>query len=231
MTLYETISARRQVRKFNSTPLEQQTLDDILKVVREAEQLDGQQARFEIASANAITGGAVAPHYILSYCDHTNAGKANVGYVLQKADLYIQSLLLGSGWFMGPKPADSDKNFCIALAFGRTSIPMRESPDEFKRLPIEDISPSDNTVAQAVRLAPSSMNSQPWKLDFEDGKVIIHDSGRGLMRVVLRDKLNKIDTGIAARHAVTALEHDGKRIIAARANENGKAFQIEISYE
>lgn len=46
MTLYEAIHARRQVRQFNNTPLEKQTLEDILKYVSEADQLSGQNARF-----------------------------------------------------------------------------------------------------------------------------------------------------------------------------------------
>jgi hypothetical protein len=124
--------------------------------------------------------------------------------------LYIQSIGLGSGWFMGVQPKNKKENHCITLAFGNTETPIRKSPDEFKRLAIEEISQADNTVSHAVRLAPSAMNSQPWKLEFDDGKVVVKDFGRGVMRVMLRNKLNKIDIGIAVRHAVTALENDGK---------------------
>lgn len=231
MTLYESIYMRRQVRKFNSKPLEKKTLEDIFKCVSEAEQLVNQCAKFEIASAEDVSGGVSAPYYLLSYCDDSSAAYANVGYVLQKADLYIQSIGLGSGWFMGLKPIKNNEKFCISLAFGNTDVPMRNGPDEFKRLPIEKIGLVDNLVAGAVRLAPSAMNSQPWKLEFEDGKVIIKDFGRGVMRVVLRNKLNKIDIGIAARHAVLALMQEDKKVtdIAPRATE--KEFEIEIIYE
>ncbi|MDR2854891.1 MAG: hypothetical protein LBV40_01880 [Methanomicrobiales archaeon] len=230
MTLYETIYVRRQVRKFNMTPLEQQTVDEILNFVSEADQLAGQHARFEIASANDVSGGKPAPHYVVSYCDDTSAAYANVGYVLQKVDLYMQSKGLGSGWYAGAKPKVHSENHCIALAFGRTDTPTRKDPAEFKRLPIEKISPIDNMVAKAVRLAPSAMNSQPWRLEFEDGKVMVKDIGRGLMRVVLRNKLNKIDIGIAARHAVIALEEEGKEITSIIPKITGKTFEVEISY-
>lgn len=231
MTLHETIYMRRQVRKFNSTPLKKHILDDIFKYVSEAEQLSGQSVNFEIASVEAVNGGISAPHYLLSYCDTSSAAYANVGYILQKADLYIQSIGLGSGWFMGPKPIKDNENFCIALAFGNTDIPMRKSLNEFKRLPIEKISTLDNEISKAVQLAPSAMNSQPWKLEFEDKKVIIKDFGRGVMRMVLRNKLNKIDIGIAARHATIALKQEGKKVISIVPNELGKEFTIEISYE
>lgn len=230
MTLYETIYARRQVRKFNNTQLEKQTLEDILKCVSDSKQLDGQHARFEIASAEDVSGGS-APHYLLSYCDDSSAAYANVGYVLQKADLYIQSIGLGSGWFMGPKPINSSEDFCIALAFGNTDISMRKGIDEFKRLPLEKISAIDNAVARAVRLAPSAINSQPWKLEFEDKKVIVKDCGRGVMRVVLRNKLNKIDIGIATRHAVLALKQEGKKVIGVVPSSMEKEFAVEIICE
>lgn len=230
MTLYETIYTRRQVRKFNNTKLEKQTLEDILKCVSESEQLAEQHARFEIVSAGDVSGGS-APHYLLSYCDDSSAAYANVGYVLQKVDLYIQSIGLGSGWFMGPKPINSSEDFCIALAFGNTDIPMRKDQDEFKRLHLEKISAVDNVVARAVWLAPSAMNSQPWKLEFEDEKVVVKDYGRGVMRVILRNKLNKIDIGIATRHAVLALEQEGKKVTDVVSSTMGKEFVVEIIYK
>ncbi|WP_313180854.1 nitroreductase family protein [Lacrimispora sp.] len=231
MTLYETIFVRRQVRKYNKAPLEKKTLENILQYATEADQLVGQYAKFEIASADAVNNGQSAPYYLLSYCDDSNAAYANVGYVLQKANLYIQSIGLGSGWFMNPKPKDNKGNYCIALAFGGTDIPVRKNLDEFKRLPVKEISQIDNAVARAVRLAPSAMNSQPWKLNFEDGKIIIKDLGRGIMRVMLRNKLNKIDIGIAARHAVTALEQDGEKVTGIIPKTKGKEFKVEILYE
>lgn len=28
------------------------------------------------------------------------------------------------------------------------------------------------------------LNSRPWKLDFQNGKIIIHDAGRGMKRII-----------------------------------------------
>lgn len=230
MTLYEAIYARRQVRKFNSTPLEKQMLHDILKCVSEAEQLTGQSAGLEIVSADAVNGNS-APHYLLSYCDNSGAAYANVGFVLQKVDLYIQSTGIGSGWFMQVQPKEKSENYCIALAFGTTDMPTRKNEDEFKRLSVDKISPSDNAIARAVRLAPSAMNSQPWKLEFADGKVVVKDVGRGIMRAMLKSKLNKIDVGIATRHAMVTLENEGKKVTGIVPKATGKEFEVVISYE
>lgn len=230
MTLYETIYQRRQIRKFSETRLDQQTLNLIREFLEQTECLSGQQGRFEIVPADRVNGNQGAPYYILSYCESNAAAYANVGYMLQKADLYIQSLGLGSGWFMSAKPKDGSTDFCIALAFGKTDIPLRKSISEFKRCAVTEISSQKNAVAEAVRLAPSSLNSQPWKLRFEQGKLTIEDAGHGIKRVILKNKLNKIDVGIAARHAVLALEQDGKTIVGAVPKETNKKFEIEISY-
>ena len=230
MTLYETICTRRQVRKFREEPLEKQILDDIFKVVSETDQVTGQHATFEIVPADAVSGG-LAPHYLLGYCDSNSAAYANVGYILQKADLYIQSIGLGSGWFAGIKPKEKSSHFCIGLALGSTDMPMRTEIAEFKRLAVMEISTVDNPVARAVQLAPSAMNSQPWKLEFEYEKIVVRDVGRGLMRMLLRNKLNKIDIGIAARHTVIALENEGKTVSGIHVNEAGKDFELEIMYK
>lgn len=230
MALYETIYMRRQVRNFSDTPLDLQTLEAIFNYTLDTVQIDGQKAKFEIMSAAEVSGGS-ALHYLLGYCENSNAAYVNIGYVLQKTDLYIQSMGLGSGWFMGVKPKAKRDNHCITLAFGNTDISMRKNATDFKRLPVEKISPIDNAIAQAVLLAPSAMNSQPWKLEFTDGKVIVKDIGRGLTRFILRNKLNKIDTGIAVRHAVTAIEHEGKTVTTIIPKTVGKDFEVEIIYK
>ena len=70
-----------------------------------------------------------------------------------------------------------------------------------------------------------------WLLGFDDGKVVVKECGRGLMRVMLRGKLNKIDVGIAARHAVTALEQEGKKVVATAPKVVDKRVEVEITYE
>lgn len=230
MTLYEAIYSRRQVRKYNSDPLEKQVIQDIFNCVTEADQLTGQNAVFEIVSVEAVNGGNGAPHFLLGSCDDNFSSYANVGYVMQKADLYIQSIGLGSGWFMSAQPKDKRKNHCITFAFGATDTPIRKSAEDFKRLPLNEICDADTMAARAVWLAPSAMNSQPWQFKTDNGKVIIHDKGRGAMRMLLKNKLNKVDVGIAARHAVTALTNEGKTVSGVVPVMDGKEFTIQILY-
>lgn len=231
MTLYETISARRQVRSFRPDPVDEAVLDRVRVCLRDAERLSGCQGRFEVAAADTSGGSHGAPWCVFSYCEEDPVAYANAGYVLQKADLLLQSLGLGCGWFMDLKPIQPDARFCIGLAFGHTDEPLRTGEIQFKRHPLGEICTEENDVSRAVRLAPSSLNSQPWTVEFGDHTVLLREKGRGLVRLILRGKLNKIDLGIAARHAALALEHQGKRITQALPKVEGGRLEITIRYE
>jgi hypothetical protein len=150
--------------------------------------------------------------------------------VLEKADLYIQSIGLGSLWLGMGKPKEKEDKFCIMLAFGNTSLPMRKNVAEFNRLPIAKISNENNAVARTVRYAPSAQNSQPWELWFGEGNMVIRYKGRGLFQQILKKKLNKIDIGIATRYAELALQDEGKSITSITATSDKKNFEIEIQY-
>ncbi|MDR0356775.1 MAG: hypothetical protein LBH63_00125 [Clostridiales Family XIII bacterium] len=229
MTLYEMIEKRRSVRRYSESFPSNAAVDKIESFIEDTEQLPGQNAWFEVVSSDTIKS-PVAAYSILAYCEAGDAAYANVGYVLQKADLYIQSLGLGSLWLGMGKPKEEKADFCIMLAFGETDVPMRNGASSFRRLPLKKLTNEDNTVARAVRLAPSAQNSQPWEMRFEQDLMILRCVGRGVFRQVLQKKLNKIDLGIAARHAEIALRNDGKTIESVTPKSDGKAFEIEIRY-
>lgn len=228
--LYNTIFTRRAVRKFDLTPLESSTLSDIEKFITDIKQLDGQNVRLKISSINDVKGGS-APHYILAFCENNDSAYSNVGYVLEKVDLYIQSIGLGSVWLGMAKPNKKENDYCIMLAFGRTDVPIRNGSQDFNRLAIDEISNSDNCIAAVARLAPSAVNTQPWKLHFEDGKVTVKYFGRGMMKLILKKKLNKIDMGIITRFIEVTLDQEKKEIISIMPKTAEKCFEIEISYK
>ena len=229
MTLHDTIFSRRAVRKYDMAPLDASVIADIQSFIDSMTQIDGQRAKFEIVEADKVNN-SIAPHYILAYCENSDSACANVGFCLQAADLYIQSIGLGSLWLGMAKPNSNDADYCIMLAFGASDVPFRKNESEYERVPLSKISSEDNGISRAVRLAPSAINTQPWKLEFEPGKVIVEYFGRGIMKLIVKKKLAKIDVGIATRHAVAALEHEGKTVQSVRPAADRKVFGIEVVY-
>ena len=230
MTLYETIFARRSVRSYDMMALDSAELTEIQAFIRATKQLEGQCTRLEIVTADRVKND-IAPHYIFAYCATDDRAYMNVGYVLQNVDLYLQGSGYGSLWLGTVKPNEPDDDFCIMLAFGKTNMPLRSDTREFKRLPIGDISNIDNSIAQAARLAPSAMNSQPWKIDFVGGKVTIRYFGRGIAKRILKNKLSKIDLGIVTRHVEVALLNEGRVVQTIGPLIDKKGLAIEIVYQ
>jgi len=228
MTLYETIFIRRAVRKYDMTPLDENTLSEIRAYLNEIKQLDGQNARFEIANADKLKSVA-SPHAVLAYSEETDAALCNIGYTLQTLDLYLQSKGYGSLWMGMGKPAEPGADYRILLAFGKTDVPSRSGEADFKRKPVLEISNEDNAIARAARLAPSAVNFQPWKLDFSPRNVTVRYNGKGIGKL-FAGKYQKIDLGILLKHAELALAYEGKTVTEITSSGNGKNFAVTVTY-
>jgi nitroreductase len=228
--LYKTIFTRRSVRSFDRLPLGSEVLGVLQHFILTVNQLDGADAQFEIVDSAEVTDKR-APHYVLAYCKATTAEFVNVGYALQKIDLYLQSMGFGTLWIGQEKPKDAtkQKDFCIMLGFGSTEVPMRRNPNDFKRLYVDEISNKNCAIAHAARLAPSAMNSQPWMLDFheEEHVIVVNYVGRGEMKAALKKKESKIDLGIVTRHIELALRNDGHRVKEISVNESEPSISVE----
>lgn len=212
MIPYEIIFKRRQVREFNSEPLDQAVLDDVVEFANSVKQLEGQNVRFKLVGANDMSNPNSAPYYLVSYCDDNYFAYINAGYVMEEVNLYMQSKGIASGFFYDLSEKEPEGNSSITLVFGNADVPMRESEEEFDRLPLSEISNSDNEVARAIRLSPSAHNAQPWNLEFSDGKVVIKEIDRGDPTLMMGLMMHKFSIGLATRHAVFALNHEGKTV-------------------
>ncbi|MDR1328163.1 MAG: hypothetical protein LBK23_01000 [Oscillospiraceae bacterium] len=228
MTLYETIFARRSVRQYDAAPLDADPLAEIQNYIGGAKQLPGQSAQFEIADADRLKGG-FAPHAILAFAGDSDLSLVNVGYTLQGADLWLQSIGYGSVWCGMASPKEQAPDYRILLGFGKTDVPLRRGEGDFKRKKISDASNADNAVARAARLAPSAVNFQPWRLVFEDGKVTVAANVRGVGKL-LPGRLYLYDLGIALKHVEVALEHEGKTVTSFTPRGSGKTFAVEAAF-
>jgi nitroreductase len=236
MDLYSPIFTRHAVRDFDSSALDQSTIDAILDLASQAGTIDGHRVGVALATANEVKGSS-APYHLLAFSRPDDAGWASAGYVLQKADLAIQAQGLGSHWVGLAKPKTKREDFAILLAFGPTSEPPRAA-DDFKRIDLAEIidpaatglSDQDQALAEAVRLAPSGMNDQPWRIQFGPGLVRLIHQPRGAMSMILAKKMDKISLGIAARHAAVTLAHQDRPATAVKAATAGGRFAIELAY-
>ncbi|MDR0820901.1 MAG: hypothetical protein LBN40_00340 [Oscillospiraceae bacterium] len=228
MNSYETIFTRRSVRQYDAAPLRSAELADIQAAIDGAKQLPGQTGRFIIVNSDKLKGTS-APHAILAHGEDTDAALSNIGYVLSSLDLHLQSNGYGSIVMGMAKPTEPAADYRILLAFGNTSVPIRNGEADFKRRGVSDISNEDNAVAHAARLAPSAVNFQPWKLEFSPGKVTVKYTPKSIGKL-LAGKTQKFDIGIITKYVELALEHEGKTVTAVTPVGTGKNFRLEVVY-
>jgi nitroreductase len=103
-----------------------------------------------------------------------------------------------------------DPNLIIGIAFGKPSEPATRKPEDFKRKPLAEIAKGTDQRFEAVRLAPSGMNGQPWYFVVDGGKIHVYykRSLGGLAGKLY--SLTSLDVGIALAHLDVASEHEGK---------------------
>jgi len=162
-----------------------------------------------------------APHVLVVIVGaEGQAAQAHAGYVGEAATLEATRQGLASCWvggFFDPRKAarltdlDEQESVVAVVPIGyakpdlsRTERTMRRLAHAHNRKPLEDIAPGNTdwpdwarAAAECVRIAPSAMNRQPWRLRCDGGALVIaRDNIMESPRVT-----KALDCGIAMLHA------------------------------
>jgi nitroreductase len=229
--LYQTIYKRKSIRKYEQTKLSQAQLQDIEDFLNEAELLDP-EIKFEtkIVDSDAVKSliPIKAPHYLQFFSEAKGDYLLNAGFILQQLDLYLSNNDLGSCWFGMAKPkkeiiAESDLEYVITLVFGNSKEENhRDSIEDFDRKSLSEIKKGENhyDLLEAVRLAPSATNGQPWYFVSEKDQIHLYQIEPNFIKKFFYEKMNKIDMGIALAHLWLAADQHNKKIEIEKLKES-----------
>ncbi len=207
MTLQEMIYKRKSCRSFTNAPVEESVIRKIRAFPLKPLYPDIQVcwdivSRVEIKCICPWT----TPQLITVYSQEKDGYLENVGFLFQQMDLYLQSLGLGVCWLgmgkMNPKTAQGKDGmrFVIMLSFGHPKgEPLRQDGKGFKRKSLTQISDREDPRLEPARLAPSSVNSQPWYFSHAGDTIHVYCTRKGM-----ESCLNRIDMGIALAHLYVA---------------------------
>jgi len=145
----------------------------------------------------------------------------NVGFIGQQLDLILQSQGIATCWWGMKKPKKEFKQvdglncFITMMAGMPTKDEVRKYPDGFKRKAAVDIiiggAESDKYI-EAVRVAPSAVNRQPWLIEKVGDKYnLFLKKSSNPLDLIIGDMRN-IDLGIAAAHLFVQAKADGKEV-------------------
>lgn len=203
MTLQEMIGKRKSCRSYTGVPVDAAILEKIKAFSMKP--LDPEiKVHWEIVERKQVKCICpwTTPQLIAIYSEKKEGYLENAGFLFQQMDLYLQSLGLGACWLgMGKMhsktaPDVPGMEFVILLAFGNPEGEhLRSDLAAFKRKGLEQISDSLDTRLESARLAPSSVNSQPWYFTHEEDALHVYCAKNSMLAF-----MNRIDMGIALAH-------------------------------
>lgn len=223
--LYPFIAKRKSVRSFSQEPVEQVVMDELVDFLSGQEmpvpEIDWDFDTLpytDMVSIGAREPGVKAPHYLVLRAEKVYYSLQNSGYLGALASLWLSWKGLGACW-QGNVTVMEDfpgvLTYVAAVAFGVPSEePLRNGPSDFDRNPLGKMTLGDfdgdmGQIAEAVRLAPSSMNRQPVSLMSVDKK--LHVFRR---HVLLNNPAiaypQCIDAGVAMGHIAVAAAAQGR---------------------
>lgn len=224
MNMYDTIFSRKSIRNYYQERIDWAILEDILAFADKLPMLfDGIKVEYKLINNIEENQGfngpftVKAPYYIVLSSEKKDNYLLNAGYVMQQINLYIESKGLGTCFMGGASPGMGLKktiryDYIITLAFGKPKSEPYRDPIEAKRLSEnelvvykEDASVDIHNILKAARLAPSSMNNQPWRFVVYKNHIHIFTKKNPWFAKPM-DKTKMIDMGIMMANLMIAAE-------------------------
>ncbi len=218
--LYEMIFKRKSIRKYRENPLSDEKLSNIKNHIKQINPLfPDVKTEIKIVTSKDVRGllQVKAPYYLVAFSEIKSGYLLNIGFMLQQIDLFLAASGLGSCWQGWLKPTrelrnDHNLEFITVMGLGAPMEKLyRNSPDEYKRKPIEhirNVSDFDDFIEPA-RLAPFG-GSQPYFFYVADNLIHVFCVNSGILKIEKLEKMNLINTGIAISHFWIAAEYFGK---------------------
>lgn len=222
MNLYEAILKRRSIRKYKREVLPEQLLRQIGNFIKKAAPLyDTIRVESRILDHGRGEGDlrglwkVEAPYYLVFFSEETDGYERNAGYILEQVVLYLTTKALGSCYLGAVKVRDLEipgMKQVMVVAFGRPENALYREAAMAKRLPLKELciykeEPDEamKTMLKAARLAPSSLNSQPWRFIVLRDRVMVFMCGEFSFKSAL-PSLCQFNLGIMLSHLSLAAE-------------------------
>ena len=228
--LLTAVYKRKSMRKYRAVKLSPDELTVVQKYLHQAKPLVPEiKVEYEIVPCSQTNCKFNAEYCLIVYSEEKNLWLANIGYILEQWDLYLATLNIGVCWYGMGKVDETERHglkYGIMLCFGKCDeADFRKETSEFERKGadelwcIDGISKNNSgkddqnggKLAEIVRLAPSAVNSQPWKVEHEGNTLKVYrvKGKTPLLSNILFKRWNKVDIGIFLCFLDVALESEG----------------------
>ncbi len=224
MNLHDAIFVRKSSRDYIMEELDPVLLENLIKYTGFASLLQEEyKVRFKILNNVAADNESLsnlsvkAPYYLLIASDEKDGHWLNVGYVMEQISLYLTTKGIGSCFLGLPrhkrtKLANMDYPVSFVMAFGKTKGNVYRDQKKAKRFGENflcsikaDLPNSIKSMLKAARLAPSTLNSQPWRFVAYDNRIHIFARKDFMSNHIFRNQRD-ISMGIMLSHMMLTSE-------------------------
>lgn len=179
MTLYDAIFTRKSIRSFNTDPVEQSLIDELVDFLSDLEaplpNIDWDFDTLTYSEISDILEGPpklLAPHFLVLRSEKNKGCLQNCGYIGEMAVLWLTAHGIATCWQGGLSCVhdfDGVLPYIAAIGFGRSEESFRSGVADFNRKPLGHYAIGDTngplrTVMEAMPPAPSSLGMQATRL-------------------------------------------------------------------
>jgi len=216
--LYDMIFKRKSVRRFDETlSISKENIHEITQQLEKLIPLVSDiSVKFRIVE-KAETSSKRGEYCLLMYSENKPQYLLNAGYLLEQMDLFLASRDIGVCWYALAKTKEllyEGHDYVIMLAFGKSRPEdFRKDYTKCSRKGGDTIwkGQFDSNIVDVVRYAPSSCNTQPWRVVSENNCIKVYRNT--LIKCFFpANKLpfyNSIDMGIFLCFLEITLAHNG----------------------
>lgn len=223
MNTYEAIFARKSVRKYQMQELAPEKLAKVEACCENTTstlfgdmEVEYRIFKYSDHVVRTVSPFLVkAPYYLALYIKPQQKAGMNAGYIMEQISLYMVTLGLGS-CFIGGRVLKKkyqmveDKELMLILAFGEARESVTRKPVDAKRLPLTELCVYKEVPRQwmkqlleGAQMAPSSMNSQPWRFVVYDNRIHIFSVKKIAEKF---NRLEEVNFGIMFANMMTVAE-------------------------
>lgn len=249
MNLYEAISVRKSIRKFEKRGIEESLMEVLKRFTGELQPIFS-EVPYEIVFHDAQQEKPAkkgrfcvdAPCYISFLSEDTREGQINAGFLMEQVVLFLTSRGIATcyqGNMRFSASCEGEKKELIVAAVGYPVHYLYREENTAKRIALvkqclfkEEAGKDVLTILRAANLAPSAMNAQPWRFVVYNNR--IHVMTQKETFFTQKTGCSKfLDTGIALAHMAIAAEElwlDTEwKILENIQNQNFKKYYYIIS--
>lgn len=232
MSNYEMIFKRKSIRTFTEEKFSQDLVNEINSYIKNEliPCKTGINIEVYFLESEKVSGlfKVKAPYYVIITSENKEDYEINAGFVLEQLVLWLTEKNIGTCWLGSAKPKKKTYEkfkleYITMIACGYTDVKVfREDKKEFKRLQIDKIclEGQPNEYIEVARLAPSSLNMQPWRFLIKEDTIHVYKKKvSGFMEKKMEKEIN-ISMGIALCHMYELSKEKNEKIKFDKQDEN-----------